>query len=315
MLEESLSKNGIQVLKNEPMKNHTTFKIGGPAKFFVAVNNKQDLFKCLTAVREENIPYFILGWGSNVLVSDKGLDGLVIKLIDGDLEFSGNSVSAFAGHILGNLVRSALKKNLGGLEFAANIPGTIGGAVRGNAGAYGRSVGDFVHEVEVLEVSPSAINLKKLSREDCDFSYRESIFKKNNNWVVSEVILKLEPAGGESQALAEIQKEAESRNARQPLKFPSAGSTFKNVIYTADLEKYKDWAVKGKIPAAKFIEEAGLKGMKIGGAMVSDVHANFIVNSDNASADDIVQLISLVKTKVRDEFNVQLQEEIQYLGF
>ena len=154
-----------------------------------------------------------------------------------------------------------------------------------------------------------------ITNSDCEFDYRDSIFKKNKNWIIAEAVFLLNRDDSAKENLKKISAEYEIRCASQPLNFPSAGCSFKNVIYNNTLNKFKEWEVKGKLPAAKFIEEADLKGMKIGGAMVSDKHANFIINFNNAKADDVVQLISLVKTRVRNEFGVQLEEEIQYVGF
>jgi len=305
---------GLPVLADEPLKKYTTFKIGGPAKFFVVVKNKAQLFKAVKAAVDLKIPFTILGGGSNVLIADKGIDGLVIKLEGGETEIKGGRIKVFAGNLLGGFVREAVKSGFAGLEFVANIPGTVGGAVFGNAGAYGHGVGDFVDEVEVIVVDDE-VGLKILTKEECGFAYRESIFKKNKNWIISEVTFALAKEAGGEEKLAEIDAEWKKRLCSQPLDLPSAGCSFKNLLYSDDLKRFEAWAVKGKLPAAKFIEEAGLKGKKIGGAMVSDKHANFILNFDNATADDVVQLISFVKTKVRDEFNVQLEEEVQYVGF
>src|SRR3989339_70569 len=305
---------GLPVRADEPLKKYTTFKIGGPAKFFVVVKNKAQLFKAVKAAVDLKIPFTILGGGSNVLIADKGIDGLVIKLEGGETEIKGGRIKVFAGNLLGGFVREAVKSGFAGLEFAANIPGTVGGAVFGNAGAYGHGVGDFVDEVEVIVVDDE-VGLKILTKEECGFAYRESIFKKNKNWIISEVTFALAKEAGGEEKLAEIDAEWKKRLCSQPLDLPSAGCSFKNLLYSNDLNRFESWAVKGKLPAAKFIEEAGLKGAKIGGAMVSDKHANFILNFDNATADDVVQLISLVKTKVRDEFNVQLEEEVQCVGF
>ncbi len=315
MKEQLMKKIGLEVLENELLANYTTFKIGGPAKFFVRVNNKADLFKTLKAVKEFDLPFFTLGGGSNVLVADKGFDGLVIKLHDGQAEFSGQTVKIFAGHSWAGLIRECVKKGLGGLEFGANIPGTVGGAVYGNAGAYGKGAGDYIQSVEVICLDDNEINLKILTKDDCAFNYRDSIFKKHKDWIISEIVFKLERDEKAIEKLKQIENEWQSRCDKQPLNLPSAGCSFKNVIYTGELDRFKEWEIKGKLPAAKFIEDADLKGMKIGGALVSDKHANFIVNTGNAKADDIVQLISVIKTRVRNEFGVQLEEEIQYVGF
>lgn len=320
MQNELAAKIGLPVLVDEPLKKYTTFKIGGPAKFFVVVNNKAQLFKAVKAAVDLKIPFIILGGGSNVLVADKGIDGLVIKLENGETEVKGGRIKVFAGNLLGSFIREAVKSGYGDLEFAANIPGTVGGAVYGNAGAYGQGVGDFVDEVEVIVVDHE-VGLKVLAKEECGFAYRESIFKQNKNWIIAEVAFALLQDENGAEKLKQIDEEWKKRLDSQPLDLPSAGCSFKNILYSDELKKFESWAVKGlpaqasKLPAAKFIEEAGLKGKKIGGAMVSDKHANFILNFNNATADDVVQLISLVKTKVRDEFGVQLEEEVQCLGF
>ena len=307
-------KTGLAVLENEQLANYTTFRIGGSAKFFVMVKNKLELFKAVKAAVDLKLPFIILGGGSNVLVADQGIDGLVIKLEQGETEIKGEKIKVFAGNLLGNFIRGTVKSGYAGLEFAANIPGTIGGAIYGNAGAYGRGVGDFVEEVEIISVDGDA-GLKVLAKEECGFAYRESIFKKNKHWIISEVTFVLRKDKSGREKLSAIDAEWKKRLCSQPLDLPSAGCSFKNILYRDDLKKYESWAIKGKLPAARFIEEADLKGEKIGGAMVSDKHANFIVNVGGATADDVVQLISLVKTKVRNEFGVQLAEEIQYLGF
>lgn len=307
---------GVEVIENEPLKNHTSFRVGGPAKYFVKVANKAQLLAALKAARANALPFFILGGGTNILVSDRGFDGLVIKTVPGAYEIKGNSVVAFAGTILTQVIRESIKHNLSGLEFAGNIPGTIGGGVRGNCGAYGKGVGDFVKQVEVICLDENEISLKVFDRAQCEFAYRDSVFKKNENWVVAEVVLEMIPLDQAEESLQKIDEEWKSRCAKQPLDVPSAGCTFKNIIFDGqDHEKYSGWQANGKLAAAKFIEEADLKGMKIGGAMISDKHANFIVNFDNATADDIIQLISLVKTRLRNQFGVQFEEEIQYVGF
>lgn len=316
MIEQLKIKLGDKVRENVSLKDFASFKIGGPANYFVEVFNKNELRQALEAARELKCDYYILGGVSNTLISDNGYDGLIIKLSDAPIEISGNMITAFAGVKWPKLVIEAINAGLEGFEFSANIPGSVGGSVRGNAGAYGKSVGDFVKEVEVLVVEDKEISLRKFTKEDCQFDYRESIFKQHQNWVISEVIFELKKSEkSKEELLKEIKNEAASRVAKQPLNYPSAGCTFKNVVYNDDLVKYKDWVSNGKIAAGKFIDEAGLKGTQIGGAKVSEEHANFIINFNNATASDVLQLISLIKTKVRDEFGVQLQEEIVYLGF
>jgi UDP-N-acetylmuramate dehydrogenase len=316
MKAELEKKIGLEVLEQEPLKKYTSFKVGGPAKYYVKVSNKAQLLLALKAAKDFSLPFFILGGGTNVLISDKGFDGLVIHTVTGEMDIKGTSITVFAGNVLSQMIRIAAKSNLGGMEFAGNIPGTVGGGVRGNCGAYGKGVGDFVKQVEVICLDQDEISLKVLDNDACKFAYRESIFKKNQNWVVSEVVFELLPIDENSKVLEKMDNEWRERCAKQPLDLPSAGCAFKNIEFNSqEHEKYTGWQSNGKLAAGKFVEEASLKGFRIGGAMISDKHANFIVNVDNALADDIVQLISVVKTRVRNEFGVQINEEIQYIGF
>jgi UDP-N-acetylmuramate dehydrogenase len=312
----SPEKSKLKIQENVPLAPLTTFKIGGPAKMYVEVHNKQDLQQVLSSIVGADLHYIILGGGSNVLISDDGFDGLVIHLMEGDTKIDGNQATVFAGNNWSDFIKAVVKANLEGLEPCANIPGTVGGAIRGNAGAYGVATCDFIKQVEVLVIDDKEVSLKVMSRDDCEFEYRESIFKQELGWVIAEAVFEFKPATrSPEERLKEIESEYQKRQAKQPLKYPSAGCSFKNIIYTDELEQYKDWQVKGKIPAARFIDEAGLKGMKIGGAMVSKEHANFIINFNQATADDVIQLLSLIKMRVRDRYKVQLQEEVHYVGF
>lgn len=322
MSKQLSDKIGLAVLANEPLKNHTTFKIGGPARFFVRVNSKQDLLKCLRAAHELKLPFLLLGGGSNLLISEKGFDGIVIKMEAGAIEMGGAEqcsartaiVKCFAGCNLGAMIRESLKKNLSGLEFAANIPGTVGGGVWGNAGAYGKGVGDFVSEVEVIKLnfkSKDHVNLKVFSKEECGFEYRSSVFKKNLDLIIAEIKFELIVNEKATEAFDIINKEWKERMVKQPLDLPSAGCAFKNIgVVPKHLEQF---AVHGKIQAGRLIESVGLKGKKIGGAMISDKHANFIVNIDNASATDVIELIELAKKAVKEKFNLKLETEIQII--
>ena len=309
-------KINLPILENESMAKYSTYRIGGPARFFVVVRNKQELLRALTVAKELELKYFVLGGGSNILVADKGFDGLVINTQDGEYQFENNEVIAFAGVNLSVMIRDAVKKGLGGLEFAGNIPGMVGGGVRGNCGAYGQGVGDFVAQVEVIVMDADLPYLKELTQSECEFAYRESIFKRHPELIIAEVKFVLKLDGLAEEKLKAISAEWQRRAEKQPLECPSAGCSFKNIIYDdTSMSKYSAWSVQGKLAAGKFIEEADLKGMKIGGAMVSDKHGNFIINTGKATADDVVQLISLVKTRVRNEFGINLEEEIQYVGF
>ncbi|MFA6537140.1 MAG: UDP-N-acetylmuramate dehydrogenase [Patescibacteria group bacterium] len=310
-LEQQLS---LPVIENENLSNHTNFKVGGPAKYFVKVENVPQLFTAINVAKKNNLPFFVIGGGSNILVSDNGFDGLVIKTVPGKMEITGEKIKVFAGNILNLTIREAIANKLSGLEFAGNIPGTVGGAIYGNAGAYGQGAGDLVESIEVIDLQNEP-SLKIFSKEACQFAYRDSIFKKNKNLIVAGVIFKLTHDENSEEKIKVIDVEWQKRVCSQPLNLPSCGCWFKNILASNETKKYESWSSNGKISAAKFIDEAGLKGFKIGGAGVSDVHANFIVNLGAAKAEDVLQLVSVVKTKVRNEFGVQLEEEVQYVGF
>jgi len=316
MKEQLQEKIGLEVKEQVPLNKYTTFKIGGPAKFFVEVKNKADLHKAVQAAVELDLDFFLLGGGSNILVADDGFNGLVIRLINGAYDIKGTSVRAFAGTSWPLIVIQTVKAGLTGFEPMANIPGTVGGAVRGNAGAFGVSAGDYVKELEVLEVKDHEVSLKNMSQTDCQYKYRGSVFQQNNKLIITEAVFELKKTDEDVESrVKKITEEKQVRCAKQPLKYPSAGCSFTNIEYTDEYSQYKDWVIKGKVPVARFIDACDLKGQKIGGAMVAKEHANFIINVDNATADHVVQLISLVKMKVRDQFGVQLQEEIEYVGF
>ena len=326
-LKEKLGEN---IRENVPLAPFTTYKLGGPARYFFVAQTENEVKLAAEAAKEGNLPIFVLGGGSNILISDNGFEGLAVKMENRELKIDGNKIKAGAGVMLGQIVSLALQNGLSGLEWAAGIPGTIGGAVRGNAGAFGKSTGDTVAKIRALNITGGQAEIIELTKEQCEFDYRESIFKKNNSLIVLEAELNLE-----IKDKAEVQKQMaeniQSRANSHP-KFPSAGCSFKNIIVTDEIkEKIKainpegEQKIKGgpsqgggasKIGAGWFIDQAGLKGYKIGGAQVSAEHANFVVKvDDNARAEDIVMLISYVKQQVRDKFGIQLQEEVQYVGF
>jgi len=308
--------------ENMPLAPYTTYKLGGPARYFFSANTAEEIKRAVEVAKELNLPIFILGGGSNILINDDGFKGLVIKTENKQLEISGKVIKAGAGIFLGLAVLHAWQNNLSGLEWAIGVPGTIGGAVRGNAGAFGASISDNVISVHALKITGKQAEVITLTKEQCGFDYRESIFKKDNDLIILSAELKLNSGAG-----AEIKKQMlefiNKRCSGHP-KFPSAGCSFKNVMVTDEIrEKIKainqegEQKIKmGKIGAGWFIDQAGLKGYKIGGAQVSEEHANFIVKVDDAArAEHVVMLISYVKQQVRDKFGVQLQEEVQYVGF
>ncbi len=328
----------MHIQKNVPLAPFTTFKIGGPARFFVEAKNEDEVKKALDFAKEKNLPVFVLGGGSNVLVGDKGFDGLVIKINDLRLTIYNLKIECGAGVLLSKVVNESAKAGLEGMEWAAGIPrATIGGAVRGNAGAFGGSMAETVESVRALEIPnskqqiPNKFQLQKskipnpklqvtsCKLQDCRFSYRSSIFKQNPDLIILSVTLKLQES-----TFKEVQNKVEEifekRKKSQP-RYASPGSFFKNPVVKdqkliRDFETDTGKKIKdSKIPAGYLIDQVGLRGKKMGGAMVSEKHANFIVNTGSATADNVMTLVAIAKTRVRNRFGVQLDEEVQFVGF
>lgn len=306
----------ILIKQNITLAPYTSFKIGGAAKYFCETENEEMLFEAIKKSGELNVPFFILGGGSNVLISDSGFDGMVIRIKSGNnidaILTNGNIINARAGVLLGRIIDASVKASLSGLEFSAGIPGTLGGAIRGNAGVPEGTISDVI--VKVRSMTPSG-EIKERSVEDCQFAYRDSIFKHNSEIILSA---ELKFKEGVFEEISEtIKTRAGYRINKQPLEFSSAGCVFKNVpalvIAKRFLEKFP--IKNDKISVAYLISEVGLKGKRIGQAMVSEKHSNFIVNNGGASAENVLMLISLIKQRIADKFGIFLEEEIQYVGF
>lgn len=285
-----------RVLKNEPMSNHTTFKIGGPADLFVKINTVEELKYTIEMCKLKKIPVTIIGNGSNVLVKDKGIRGVTIKLNFNDVEIIDDiTLRVGAGVLLSKIANIAYKKGLSGLEFACGIPGTIGGAIRMNAGAHGCEMKDIVYLTTYLDEN---CNIKELYNKENEFEYRASIYSKNKNYLLISCEIKLKK-GDKADINKKMEEYKKNREENQPLNFPSAGSVFKrgdNYI------------------AAKLIDECGLKGLNIGNAKVSEKHAGFIINNGNATAEDVLKLIEIVKQKVYEKYKIKIELEIEILG-
>ena len=304
------------ILENEPMSVHTSFKVGGPARFFVKAEHLDDLKSALSLAREKSLPYFILGNGTNLLVSDRGYEGVVVCLageFSEIVDLGGGKFKVGAGSPLGRFARHTLKQGYAGIHKLAGIPGTLGGAVYMNAGAYGEEVGNCCMQVTVLDNDG---NIRELSAADCEFGYRQSIFSKcNRNDKGAKVILsatfQLQDTASLGKAVADLETELAEcmakRKATQPLNMPNAGSTFKRLEVGAA-------AMPTQVAPGYYIEQTGLKGYRIGGAEVSTLHANFIVNAGSATAQDIKSLSEYVQNKVAEKFGITLQREIILLG-
>lgn len=297
-LAEELKQSMIGTVKeNEPMANHTTIKIGGPAELFVEPKSIENLEKTMNLIQKYKAQWIAIGRGSNLLVSDRGISGVVIKLGSGldKVELNGTTLTVGGGHSLVSLATSISRKGLSGLEFASGIPGSVGGAVFMNAGAHGSDVSKILDKALVLFEDGK---LDWVSNEEMGFSYRTSILQKKRPGVVVEAVFSLKE-GNKDSIFNEMQKNKDYRKETQPWNFPCAGSIFRNPL--------PDYA-------GKLIEAAGLKGYQIGGAKISEMHGNFIVNTGNAKADDVLQLIQHVKETIYDLFEVKMETEVEIIG-
>ena len=285
-----------QVLFEEPMKSHTTFRIGGPAEVFIMPKSVEQVQMAVKICREEQIPYFILGNGSNLLVSDRGYRGVIIQMDRnmGEIQVEGTEIQAAAGALLSSIAVAARRESLTGFEFAGGIPGTLGGAVVMNAGAYGGEIKDVLKEVTVMDGDGKIFTLPA---SELEMGYRTSIIKTAGYLVLSARIALSE--GKEEDIKARTRELSEMRTQKQPLDYPSAGSTFKRP------EGYF---------AGKLIMDSGLRGYSVGGAMVSEKHCGFVINKGNATAEDVVSLMKHVTEVVREKYGVTLEPEVKFLG-
>ena len=286
----------VEILVAEPMKNHTTFRIGGPADALALPKTPEEVAEVVRFCHEHAQSYYVLGNGSNLLVSDEGYRGLVLQLYRNfnDIQVNGETITVQSGAMLAAVARTAYQTGLTGLEFASGIPGTIGGAVVMNAGAYGGEMKNVLKEVTVLTKEGEVLVIPAKALE---LGYRTSVIPKNG-WIVLGAVLQLKK-GDQEQILARMEELKEQRVAKQPLEYPSAGSTFKRP------EGYF---------AGKLIMDAGLRGFSVGDAQVSEKHCGFVINRGNATAADVMALVSQVQTIVEEKFGVQLELEVRRIG-
>ena len=296
-IKEIIARHLGKIFINEKISNYTTYKVGGKVRAICFPKDENDLIEILKLLKERKIKFFILGNGSNVLFSDNMYDGIIIKLDNfNKINIHDNIIEVGAGYPLIRLSRDAMRNSLGGLEFASGIPGTVGGAVFMNAGAYGEDMSKIVESVRVIT---SDLEIVTLSNEEMKYSYRTSMLQDHLDYVCISATLKLYPA--DKDELERIMTERrETRMSTQPLNFPSAGSVFRN---------------PPGMYAGKLIEDMGLKGYSIGKAMVSPKHANFIVNMGNAKASDIKKIIDYIKTKAMTKYGVRLRVEQRLINW
>jgi UDP-N-acetylmuramate dehydrogenase len=301
----------MEIRENVPLAPLTTFEIGGPARFFAEVRNEDDAREALSFAREKNLLFYIIAGGSNLLVPDSGLGGIVIKISLNSFRITGNTVQADAGCVLLDVIRAAAAEGLGGWERLAGIPGTIGGAVRGNAGAFGPEIKDFVQGVRALNVQTG--DARDFSNAECEFEYRASFFKKKPEWIILDVHVQLHQ-GDTLMVCRGIDGTIAEREKRHIQNVKAAGSYFMNPVAPEKIvamfeEEKKTTSRGGRVPAGWLIEKAGMKGATLRGAHVSPQQANYIINVDNATAEDVRELAQKVKEEVRRQFNVTLEEE------
>lgn len=279
----------LDIKENEPLKNHSTFRIGGLARYFVIVKSKEEILEAIDFAQEKNLPYFVFGNGSNILFRDEGYNGVAIKIRSTKSEIQNNVVIADTGVLLSEIIMKTVEAGLTGLEWGIGIPGTVGGCVAGNCGAFGKSISESVKKIKTLD--------KEYSKEECGFCYRDSKFKNiDNKEIILEIELELKKSDKEK-IKEEIKNNLIQRKNRIP-PYPSAGCVFKN---------------PKPLSAGKLIEQCGLKGTRINDAQISETHTNFIVNLGEAKAQDVLELVKLCKQKVKEKFDVDLKEEIVIL--
>ena len=299
------------------LKKFSNYRIGGTAKYFKEAKTVEELIEAIKWARENKLPIYILGGGTNILWSDKGFNGLVLKPNFNFIEFNNSHITVGASVLMSKLVQAAVGRGLKGLEWAGGLPGTFGGAIYGNAGAFGGEIKDTTRRVVSLDMK--TLELKERSNTECQFRYRNSIFKARGREVILQATIELMP--GVKRVLYEsMTAKMNYRKRRHPLEYPNIGSIFKNVA-VGDLDKELTephrLVIKTDpfpvIPAAYLIDKAGLRGVSCGGAMIAPRHPNFIVNVLDAKASDVLALIKMIKEKLKEKFNIQLEEEVRII--
>lgn len=306
----------VKIQEGVSLAEHSNYRIGGPARFFCDAANEEEIRSGVLFAREQKLPLFVLGGGTNLLIDDGGFNGVVLKPSVMDLSIHGEIVTVGAGVMVSDMLKSTIAHSLSGLEWAGGLPGTVGGAIRGNAGAFRGEIKDRIISVESFDIE--ALDTITRGNAECKFGYRSSIFKeKNGREIILRATLNLDK--GDSQMIAAaIQEKINYRLEKHPMEYPNIGSTFKNVdlellpkIWRGAVAKVVKVDPFPVVPTAYLISEAGLRGTQHGGAMVSPKHPNFIVNLGGATAADVKFLIAQVKESVFEKYGIRLEEEIQ----
>jgi UDP-N-acetylmuramate dehydrogenase len=304
------SSAGLTIHENAALARYTRFEVGGPARVLADASTEAALIEALREIRG---PYTVMGGGTNMVAADEGYPGVVLRYTNSSLEFAGDTVHVAAGAVLQDLVDSSIAHGLKGLETMTGIPGWVGGAVYGNAGAYGHSIHERVSSVRYLEGEC----VHEIANAACEFAYRESVFKRRKDWIVLSATLQLEAADADAlrSTAGGILK---IRNEKYPPTMRCAGSIFKNLLWAGLSEAVRSQVPaavvrEGKVPSAYFLEQAGAKGLVCGGVRVADYHANLIYNEGGGTAQQVRELIADLKRRVRERFGLDLEEEVQYV--
>lgn len=303
---------GDELLTAEPLRHHTTFRIGGPADYYVAARTSDQLVQALRAAHEIGLPAFLLGGGSNLLVSDEGFRGLVVRNAIEAIEFDGTAAQVGCGADFLQLIYECRDRSLAGLEFAAGIPGTVGGAIYGNAGCYGQDIGSFT--IECAITTPDGGRVETRPGSWFEFAYRDSRLKRDPRVLLTCLLHFRKGDSGEIQKV--IDEKLEIRRVKHPQwrVEPTAGSYFKNLPPDWQMPGAKHSPGTHRVPAGQLLDECGCRGLRVGDAMVFHKHANIIVNAGRATARDVLELAEIMKARVREKFGVELEEEVMFLG-
>lgn len=305
----------VSIRENAKLSQYTRFGIGGPAAILCDTGSEEAFVTVIRLVQDAALPSMIIGGGTNLIISDSGFEGVVLRYTGARLERNGNLVQAEAGAVLQDVVDRSIQFSLKGMETMTGIPGYLGGAIYGNAGAYGHAIQERVQQVRLFDGE----RILRFSNEDCQFRYRESIFKTRKDWVILSCDLAFE--AGDSGKLAKTAAEIRAiRDAKYPPAMKCAGSIFKNLLVTnlpptVVAEIPLQVIREGKVPSAWFLQQTGAKGLRRGDIQVADYHANLVYNDGAGTAADLVAVIEELKTRVRNRFGIELEEEVQYVGF